>query len=114
MQNKRGYIGKHEQGMVKGFGSLWQNLENQPCFRTMRLLSIIYIILAGGVNAYLYLFLLLGLNKFSINHYAYEWGILAFIYIVLKLQPKLMGLAMFGFGAWAWFLSSTFSFIGYM
>jgi hypothetical protein len=96
--HKKRFTGDPDSNYVSGYGNHYGNLENMRYFKCMRFLSILYMLAAGGVNSFIYIYMVVGMNKFKINTRWYEWGLVTIMAVLLKLQPKFMGLAIFGSG----------------
>jgi hypothetical protein len=96
--HKKRFSGDSGTNYVSGYGNHYGNLEKMRYFKCMRFLSIFYMLVAGGVNSFIYIYMVVGMNKFKINSLWYEWGLVGVVAVLLKLQPKFMGIAIFGYG----------------
>jgi hypothetical protein len=110
--HKKRFTGDADSNYVSGYGNHYGNLEKMRYFKCMRFLSILYMLAAGGVNSFIYIYMVVGMNKFKINTRWYEWGLVMIIAVLLKLQPKFMGIAIFGYGVLGWLVASIFAFTG--
>ena len=85
----------------------WEGLERQPQFACMKFLAIFYMIMAQGVNSYIYLVNLIGFKKFSIHSWEYSIPLTTTIVFFLKIQPLFMKTALKGYGSAFWFIASA-------
>jgi len=91
----------------------WEGLERQPNFGLMKLLSIVYMIFAQGINSYIYIFMIVGFTKFGLNTYEYEIPLTVILVIALKLQPLVMKLSIMGYGSLFWLIASILGTVSY-
>lgn len=97
--------------------AVWKSFALENNFQIIRILALLYAISAWGIQAWIYLWLVLGVPKYGLDtkefNGMYVLIIVLLIVVLLKLQPFFMGMAMFGGGCVPMTLGSMMTMIGF-
>jgi hypothetical protein len=80
----------------------------------MKVFAIIYYLLAAPINMYIYVFLIVGYGKFKLDAWFYDLIVTIIVIVMLKIQPRLMRLALDGYGSLMFFFASVVATTSYM